>query len=995
MRGRWLAFVVTALGVIGVSAVQAQKQEASTSQALDPDVTVVRLLLGIGDAQTRTWSGKVRLDQGEVLGVEGYRFRKGDKVVGRDAWEAQSRLIRKAPPKKAVMKAQAPQKASGPSTFGAQVTANGVLVSLKAPKDATLTVSTERGEFRVPLAELTDGRPRSYLEGAAQAQRVPAYAALVEGEFQQDFPAASADGKGNVWVVYVEHKPRGPEVLEAFTTRPKNLAASVPSGGGDQIRLVRFADGKAGEPINVTTEGVDVWRPAVTVDPQGRVMVVWSENIGGNWDLYGRVYHPINQNWSEIRRLTTDPGADVDVSLAVAGEKGTWMAWQGWRNGKAQIFLALASGGGAPETITAPGSNAWSPSLAFDKEGRAYIGYDTYEAGNYDVMLHRHPPVGDDQPREKSAVIPIANSPRYEVRPSVTVDPKGRVWVAYEERTENWGKDAENLLEGKGSTLYREAAVRIRCVDGDRVLDAPNPVADAPNGLRTMNSFPRLACDPTGRVWLAFRHKQEAIWGNQAVLVAGGVWVEYVSALSGKGWSAPAPLSRSDGLLDNRPALVPQSDGPLLVFYNTDGRLRREVEGTPELMWKYYSHSGTPPGVVNNDIEVSAVKPVGTPGETALAAVAKSNETAPVVHPNENADVARMRNYRINAGGKTYRFLRGDFHRHTEVSQDGGADGALEELWRYSIDAAQFDWMGDGDHDNGGGKEYTWWLVQKTTDIYNSPKLTTMFTYERSVSYPHGHRNVMFPKRGVRTLPRLVDATKGSVVDDDTAMLYDYLKEHGGITASHTSATGMGTDWRDVNPKFEPFVEIFQGHRNSYEHYGAPRVARRPGESIGGWQPLGMVWNALAMQYRIGFQASSDHISTHISYAIAVAEDTTRDSVLDAFSRRHCYGATDNIVLDVRSGPHIMGDEFNADGPLRLQIFAHGTRPIAKVDIIKDFVYVYSTEPNKEEVRFEWTDAEKRPGGLSWYYVRVLQDNGEIAWGSPLWVHFPARAAGG
>src|SRR5439155_7803361 len=140
----------------------------------------------------------------------------------------------------------------------------------------------------------------------------------------------------------------------------------------------------------------------------------------------------------------------------------------------------------------------------------------------------------------------------------------------------------------------------------------------------------------------------------------------------------------------------------------------------------------------------------------------------------------------------------------------------------------------------------------------------------------------------------------------------------------HTSATSvMGTDWRDNDPKVEPFVEIFQGHRDSYEHLGAPRVARRASEAIGGFQPYGMVWNALAMQYKLGFQASSDHISTHISFAVAVAEDATRDAVLDAFRRRHCYGATDNIVLDVRSGEHIMGDEFDADGPVRLKILAH------------------------------------------------------------------------
>src|SRR5438034_766221 len=83
----------------------------------------------------------------------------------------------------------------------------------------------------------------------------------------------------------------------------------------------------------------------------------------------------------------------------------------------------------------------------------------------------------------------------------------------------------------------------------------------------------------------------------------------------------------------------------------------------------------------------------------------------------------------------------------------------------------------------------TSWLIQKTTDLYSQPPtFTPMFTYERSVAYPHGHRNVMFAQRGVRTLPRLVGPT--GVIDDDTRMLYDYLKEHNGICASHTSATG-------------------------------------------------------------------------------------------------------------------------------------------------------------------------------------------------------------
>ena len=999
---------LTTLALLGAPLVFAQKEQAetraatrSTGRPLDPEVFAVRLLLGLNDPAPRVWNGRVTVDRGEVVAVEGGRFHKGDRVNGREAWEARSVLVRKAAAKKAAAKkASAANKATGgPSTEGAAVMPNIVTISLKAPADATLKVTTDQGEFSVPLADLAAGAARRELDGRAVVQRVPTSVGLIEGPEEEDFPAAAPDGSNGAWVVYVAHAPRGPDVLAAYTARPKSFADLAPKGGGDQVKLVHFSGGKAEGPIDVTTPGLDVWRPAVALDTQGQIHVVWSENREGNFELYRRRYDPKARVWSEQKRLTDNAGTDADPVLASGPDGAVWLAWQQWAEGRARVRLKRVdgdepgTGNGSPATGEGRG-NEWSPALAVDSKGNPWVAFDSYAAGNYDVLLTRFRPDGS----AAGPPIAVANSPRFEARPSLAIDSKNRAWVAYEERTKDWGKDAENLISGQGSTLYRSSAVRARVVDGDRVLDAPDPlVSTAPTApIRAMNGFPRLATDTAGRVWLAFRHRQEAIWGNNAVMVVGGVWVEYVTALAGPAWTTPQPVPNSDGLLDNRPAFVPRgSDSPLLI-YSSDGRLRREVEHSPELTLRYYSHSGTPPGVVNNDLFAAAPSAPKGSGEPTLSPIVTTahDERSAVVHGDEPGDVARMRTHRVEAGGKTYRLLRGDFHRHTEVSQDGGADGALEDMWRYAIDAAGFDWMGNADHDNGGSKEYTWWLVQKTTDLYNSPSLTTLFTYERSVSYPHGHRNVMFAKRGVRTLPRLVEQGKG-VVDDDTKMLYDYLSEHQGICASHTSATGMGTDWRDVNSVFEPIVEIFQGHRNSYEHFGAPRVARRAGESIGGWQPLGMVWNALAMQYRVGFQASSDHISTHISYAIAVAEDTSREAVIEAFRRRHCYGATDNIVMDVRTadGAHMMGDEFDAPtaGPVKLKVFVHGTRPIARVDVIKDFVYAYSTEPKTAKVSFEWTDSEARGPGLSWYYVRAIQDDGQLAWASPMWVRSPAR----
>src|SRR5260370_25609438 len=160
----------------------------------------------------------------------------------------------------------------------------------------------------------------------------------------------------------------------------------------------------------------------------------------------------------------------------------------------------------------------------------------------------------------------------------------------------------------------------------------------------------------------------------------------------------------------------------------------------------------------------------------------------------------------------------------------------------------------------------------------------------------------------------------------------------------------MGTDWRDSDRQVEPIVEIYQGDRMSYEMEGAPRAGYDPqtGQlpaNIAGWYPKGFVNNALDKGYRLGFQSSSDHWSTHISFFIALAERNDRDAILDAVKKRHTYGATDNIILDVRSGEHIMGDEFTTNGPPALRFTVIGTNDLAKNHVLKDSKVVHTIPP--------------------------------------------------
>ena len=70
-----------------------------------------------------------------------------------------------------------------------------------------------------------------------------------------------------------------------------------------------------------------------------------------------------------------------------------------------------------------------------------------------------------------SKVYPITRSLLFEASASAACDPQGRVWIAWEERGPNWGKDTGAYYRRRGgnlgSTLYTGGVwVRVACFEG-------------------------------------------------------------------------------------------------------------------------------------------------------------------------------------------------------------------------------------------------------------------------------------------------------------------------------------------------------------------------------------------------------------------------------------------------------------------------------------------------------------------------------------------------
>jgi hypothetical protein len=970
------------------------------SVAAAEEETAFRILFGMTDRESTKWDGALAVSPGAIARIEPWRFDEDDKIEESSAatarWKISTRQGRAF--------AAQPQR---------PVVANGVIVAFRNLTSASeVSVETAQGKFSFRPVDLPYGKTVKLLEGRVMVDRVTASERIAGSRDEQDYPAAAADREGNVWVAYAQFtpNPKFTGVRWSGTGETKNFAELAEPTGGDQIMLMKWSRGALSEAVAVTEKGGDLYKPAVALDGSGRVWVFWPASDGGNFDLYARSFEA--GKGGKTVKLTSDRGPDIAPVAATDAKGRVWVTWQGFRNGRSQIRASYQQGDKFSDEILVASSisNEWNPAIAAAPNGDVTIAWDSYRNGNYDVYL-RSFDSGAKPAAEKAA----AASARYEAYPSLAYDKDGRLWLAWEESDAGWGKDF-GANETTGIGLYQGRWIMVKVWQGNRAftppgldellpgrpswpVDSPTRQSDPRRGVqpdpelykqrqpsatpqpppRPYNSYPRLLADRGGRIWLAYRTAHPLWW-----VPIGTVWFENVVSFDGAAWAGPIFVHHSENLLDNRPALTSTAAGELVIVNSSDGRQQFHPQTA--------NYAPVKDDPYNNDLYSSRIVLADPVKPSQLTPAAE--ETAAAGAP-DMPSVRRMREYRARVNGAEYRIVRGEFHRHTEISMDGGRDGSLLDAYRYMLDASAMDWVGCCDHDNGHGREYTWWMTQKLTDIFHlQGSFIPMFSYERSVQYPEGHRNVVFTQRGIRTLPRVPKVDENAPGNaPDTQMLYKYLRHFNGIVASHTSGTNMGTDWRDNDPLTEPVVEIYQGDRQNYEMPDAPR-SNNANDSIGGWRPKGFVSLALEKGYKLAFEASSDHISTHMSYCNLLVTATTREALLEAFQKRHVYGATDDILADVRAEArgvvYMMGDAFETTTTPIIKVKLIGTAPFARVHIIRNNRYVYTVEPKKETVEFTWRDEKPDAGKTSYYYVRGEQQDGEIVWVSPMWITYRA-----
>ena len=442
-----------------------------------------------------------------------------------------------------------------------------------------------------------------------------------------------------------------------------------------------------------------------------------------------------DNEWGQRHRLTNNPLPDIEPDVARGADGTVYVVWQAMVGRYSQIRLKYLKDGRWSETVsvTESSSNDWEPSVGVGPNGTAWIAWDRYTS-NYDVYTRSFSPE-----RVLSPERAVTATNRFEAHSSVAVDRLGRPWIAWETGAANWGKDLGAFLgtAAPESPLGGPRRIEVVCLDGN-VWKAPagfepkDPLAPGSTSV----SRPAVFFDPDGNLWMSFKRRYSRRSFRPSIF-----WESSLTRLAGDRWTDPIVLPESWSRKSTRMSLA-AANGRLWAFWPHENR-----------DWAFASRPHS-----NRVVAGSLALPGKGPGERStprLSDYRPSSLDAPAVHPNEQADVRAIRDHRIELRDQTLRIVRGDLHRHTELSQDSGGidDGSLPEFYRYMIDAAEMDFGASTDH-QAGGTDYWNFVTQKMADMYHFPdRFSTLYAYERNLGNPFGHRNIVYTHRNYPIVP--------------------------------------------------------------------------------------------------------------------------------------------------------------------------------------------------------------------------------------------------
>jgi hypothetical protein len=190
--------------------------------------------------------------------------------------------------------------------------------------------------------------------------------------------------------------------------------------------------------------------------------------------------------------------------------------------------------------------------------------------------------------------------------------------------------------------------------------------------------------------------------------------------------------------------------------------------------------------------------------------------------------------------------------------------------------------------------------------------------------------------------------------------------------------------WSWYNPHIR-LLELVQS-RGNHEHLGSPQLP--PLRNDFQQQLMGKsAQDGLAKGFRWGFVGSGDHRGAPVAGVYSPGGD--RGAIFDSLYTKRTFATTGaHMLIDVSVNGNRMGSEWRGtETDHTVDIYAKGTKPITFVELWKNgrMLWRWSPEEHSQEFRVSHKDPSAPFFRENYWYVRVTQEGGEMAWSSPAW----------
>ena len=276
-----------------------------------------------------------------------------------------------------------------------------------------------------------------------------------------------------------------------------------------------------------------------------------------------------------------------------------------------------------------------------------------------------------------------------------------------------------------------------------------------------------------------------------------------------------------------------------------------------------------------------------------------------------------------------------------------------------------------------------------------------------------GVRQFIFAK-GEKPVVRKKDARGGSL-----KKIYKLFSPKEMLSIpSFTMGKGYEYNFADWDPDFERVVEIYNawGSSECSSKEGNDRPIKGPSRQAVSESQEGAIIKALLANKRFGFVAGglddrgiyqdffdNDQMQYSPGLTCILAETLSRATVFDALYNRHCYATTgERIIVGMQLAGMPMGSQIDSMAKPGLAVNRHisgyvaGTCRLEKIELIRNGQVLTTFKPDSHFYDFTYDDLtplsestietkDKNPP-FAFYYLRVTQEDGHMAWSSPIWV---------